>query len=130
MQVTAVPHHSWSCLFQSPACLSLQGLSFSPLPSWAASPAGAAPDLARALHAPGPQADLAELKLSVAAFGTKFDVVLVDPPWEEYARRAPGAELPVWPWQDIMRLEIEAIVDTPSFLFLWCASVASACAAG
>jgi mRNA (2'-O-methyladenosine-N6-)-methyltransferase len=67
------------------------------------------------------QADLGELKLSVATFGTKFDVVLVDPPWEEYARRAPGAEVAVWPWQDIMRLEIEAVVDTPSFLFLWCA---------
>ena len=45
------------------------------------------------------QADLAELKLSVATFGTRFDVVLVDPPWEEYARRAPGVDVPTWPWQ-------------------------------
>lgn len=65
------------------------------------------------------QADLRELKLSVATFGTKFDVVLVDPPWEEYARRAPGIDIPTWPWQDIVKLEIEAIVDTPSFVFLW-----------
>ncbi|EIE18381.1 hypothetical protein COCSUDRAFT_20697, partial [Coccomyxa subellipsoidea C-169] len=68
------------------------------------------------------QADLRELKLSVATFGTKFDVVLVDPPWEEYARRAPGIDVPSWPWQDIMKLEIEAIVDVPSFVFLWCGS--------
>lgn len=65
------------------------------------------------------QADLHELKLSVATFGTKFDVVLVDPPWEEYARRAPGIDIGTWLWQDIMKLEIEIIVDTPSFLFLW-----------
>ncbi len=56
----------------------------------------------------------------MATFGTKFDVVLVDPPWEEYARRAPGIDVPSWPWQDIMKLEIEAIVDVPSFVFLWC----------
>ncbi|CAL8465627.1 g5163 [Coccomyxa elongata] len=67
-------------------------------------------------------ADLHELKLSVATFGTKFDVVLVDPPWEEYARRAPGIDIGTWLWQDIMKLEIENIVDTPSFLFLWCGS--------
>jgi hypothetical protein len=43
----------------------------------------------------------------------------VDPPWEEYARRAPGIDVPSWAWQDIMKLEIEAIVDVPSFVFLW-----------
>ena len=26
----------------------------------------------------------------------------------------------VWSWQDIQALEIEAIADTPCFLFLWC----------
>ena len=66
------------------------------------------------------QADLRELKLNIVTFGTKFDVVLVDPPWEEYARRAPGIDVATWAWQDIMRLEIEAVVDTPSFIFLWC----------
>lgn len=33
------------------------------------------------------QADLRNLKLSTETFGTKFDVVLIDPPWEEYATR-------------------------------------------
>ncbi len=47
--------------------------------------------------------------------------VLIDPPWEEYARRAPGAPGldDVWAWQDIQALDIAAIADTPSFVFLW-----------
>lgn len=54
-------------------------------------------------------------------FGTKFDVVLVDPPWEEYARRATGStEITVWPWQDVQALDVGAIADNPAFVFLWC----------
>jgi len=50
--------------------------------------------------------------------------VLIDPPWEEYARRAPGAPGldDAWLWQDIQALDIAAVADTPSFVFLWCAS--------
>lgn len=67
------------------------------------------------------QADLTELKLSVETFGTKFDVVLIDPPWAEYVRRAPGAGPDTsWTWQDIRALEIENITAAPSFCFLWC----------
>lgn len=68
------------------------------------------------------KADLRTLPLNVETFGTKFDVILVDPPWEEYQRRAPGllAETEVWTWQQIRDLEIERIADTPSFVFLWC----------
>jgi len=49
--------------------------------------------------------------------------VLIDPPWEEYARRAPGAPGldDAWLWQDIQALDIAAVADTPSFVFLWCA---------
>ena len=49
------------------------------------------------------QADLRELPLTVETFGTKFDVILIDPPWEEYVRRAPGDTKvsEAWPWQDI-----------------------------
>jgi N6-adenosine-specific RNA methylase IME4 len=69
------------------------------------------------------KADLKTLPLSVETFGTKFDVVLVDPPWEEYVRRAPGVtDGHYWTWQEIMALQIEAITDTPSFVFLWCGS--------
>lgn len=56
--------------------------------------------------------------------GTRFDVALVDPPWEEYARRAPGlAEMDTWGWAEIQALELENVMDTPSFIFLWCAQM-------
>ena len=79
----------------------------------------------RAPPPPIPQADLKQLKLNVDTFGTKFDVILVDPPWEEYVRRAPGMvrDTEVWTWQEIRELEIEAIADNPSFIFLWCVCV-------
>ncbi|CAD5170453.1 unnamed protein product [Musa acuminata subsp. malaccensis] len=65
--------------------------------------------------------DLREHVLSPEFFGTKFDVILVDPPWEEYAHRAPGItdHLEYWTFDEILNLKIEAIADTPSFIFLW-----------
>ena len=67
------------------------------------------------------QADLKQLPLTVETFGTKFDVVLIDPPWEEYVRRAPGADAIAdsWPWQDIQALDVGSIADSPAFVFLW-----------
>jgi N6-adenosine-specific RNA methylase IME4 len=63
----------------------------------------------------------------LTTLGTKFDVVLIDPPWEEYRRRAAAAgglededDAQVWSPKDIMSLRIEAITETPSFCFLWC----------
>ncbi|CAA0806375.1 Methyltransferase-like protein 1 [Striga hermonthica] len=65
--------------------------------------------------------DLREQALSPEFFGTKFDVILVDPPWEEYVHRAPGVtdHMEYWTFEEIMNLKIEAIADTPSFIFLW-----------
>ncbi|CAL5404497.1 unnamed protein product [Camellia sinensis] len=65
--------------------------------------------------------DLREHVLSPEFFGTKFDVILVDPPWEEYVHRAPGVtdHMEYWTFDEIMNLKIEAIADTPSFIFLW-----------
>ncbi|XP_007019697.2 PREDICTED: methyltransferase-like protein 1 isoform X1 [Theobroma cacao] len=65
--------------------------------------------------------DLRELELSPDFFGTKFDVILIDPPWEEYVHRAPGVadHIEYWTFEEIMNLKIEAIADTPSFIFLW-----------
>ncbi|MFS7994338.1 putative mRNA (2'-O-methyladenosine-N(6)-)-methyltransferase [Helianthus anomalus] len=60
--------------------------------------------------------------LSPEFFGTKFDVILVDPPWEEYVHRAPSVadHMEYWTFEEIMNLKIEvAIADTPSFVFLW-----------
>lgn len=52
----------------------------------------------------------------------RFDVVLIDPPWEEYVRRAPGfvkeQDREAWTWQEIKSLDIGSIADTPSFVFL------------
>ncbi|ONK79088.1 uncharacterized protein A4U43_C01F2820 [Asparagus officinalis] len=65
--------------------------------------------------------DLKDHVLSPDFFGTKFDVILVDPPWEEYVHRAPGVtdHLEYWTFEEIQNLKIEAIADTPSFIFLW-----------
>ncbi|CAN4105562.1 unnamed protein product [Withania somnifera] len=65
--------------------------------------------------------DLHEHELSSEFFGTKFDVILIDPPWEEYVHRAPGVtdHMEYWTFEEIMNLKIEAIADTPSFVFLW-----------
>ncbi|KAL4575210.1 hypothetical protein LXL04_022052 [Taraxacum kok-saghyz] len=65
--------------------------------------------------------DLHDQVLSPEFFGTKFDVILVDPPWEEYVHRAPGVtdHMEYWTFEEIMNLKIEAIADTPSFVFLW-----------
>ena len=62
----------------------------------------------------------------LTTLGTKFDVILIDPPWEEYrARRIAcgGIEeadaMEVWTPQEIMGLRVDLICDTPSFCFLW-----------
>jgi len=57
--------------------------------------------------------------------GSKFDVIYVDPPWEEYSRRAAGKTLqpiPYWTYEEIENLNIEEITATPCFLFIWCGS--------
>ena len=73
------------------------------------------------------QCDLKTFDL--ATLGTKFDVIVVDPPWEEYRQRKiacggllEGEQMEVWTPQEIMNLRVEAIAETPSFCFLWCGS--------
>ena len=55
------------------------------------------------------QMDLRHTPLSPHLFGTKFDVILIDPPWEEYVRRAPGVadDTEWWSAEEIMALQIE-----------------------
>ena len=67
------------------------------------------------------KADLRNLEMSPSTFGTRFDVILIDPPWEEYVRRAPGVAdaHDFWHPQEIANLKIEALADTPSCVFLW-----------
>lgn len=52
----------------------------------------------------------------------KFDVILVDPPLEEYQRTQGVTKTKFWSWDSIMRLEIEEIAAPRSFIFLWCGS--------
>jgi mRNA (2'-O-methyladenosine-N6-)-methyltransferase len=95
------------------------------------------------------QADLKTFDLR--NLGTKFDLIYIDPPWEEYARRAApfvvgGKKSPrgsssspsssssnstcaasshldqVWRYEDLEALPIGEIGDVPSFVFLWCGS--------
>lgn len=55
--------------------------------------------------------DLRDFELSPEFFGTKFDVILIDPPWEEYVHRAPGVadHMEYWTFEEIMNLKIEVI---------------------
>ncbi|KAH8281469.1 hypothetical protein KR054_000829 [Drosophila jambulina] len=71
----------------------------------------------------------ADLKtLEFKTLGTKFDVILIEPPLEEYARAAPsvatvgGAPRVFWNWDDILNLDVGEIAAHRSFVFLWCGS--------
>ncbi|XP_027030205.1 N6-adenosine-methyltransferase non-catalytic subunit [Tachysurus fulvidraco] len=53
----------------------------------------------------------------------KFDVILLEPPLEEYYRESGIiASERFWTWDDIMKLEIDEISALRSFVFLWCGS--------
>ena len=52
----------------------------------------------------------------------KFDVILIDPPLEEYQRTQGVTKTKFWSWENIMRLEIEEVSAPRSFIFLWCGS--------
>jgi N6-adenosine-specific RNA methylase IME4 len=71
----------------------------------------------------------ADLKtFDLTSLGTKFDVILIDPPLKEYYMRR--AELvhtkwnepPFWTYEEIANLNIGAIGENPSFVFLWVGS--------
>lgn len=57
--------------------------------------------------------------------GTKFDVILVDPPWEEYQTRVcgmyvPDEDLTPWYFEELRQLKVGEIADKEAFCFLWC----------
>ena len=67
----------------------------------------------------------ADLKVyDLHQIGCEFDVILIDPPLEEYQRRAPGAKFNQAPWDfdEIINLPIETIASQRAFVFLWCGS--------
>lgn len=52
----------------------------------------------------------------------KFDVILIDPPLEEYQRTQGVTKTKFWSWDSLMNFEIEEIAAPRSFIFLWCGS--------
>jgi hypothetical protein len=50
---------------------------------------------------------------------TKFDVILIEPPLEEYARSHGVTNVKFWDWDKIMALDIGELAAHRSFIFLW-----------
>ncbi|ELU02054.1 hypothetical protein CAPTEDRAFT_218111 [Capitella teleta] len=51
---------------------------------------------------------------------SKFDVILIEPPLEEYQRYLGVSREKFWSWQDIENLQIESIAAQRSFIWIWC----------
>ncbi|XP_039287224.1 N6-adenosine-methyltransferase non-catalytic subunit isoform X2 [Nilaparvata lugens] len=52
----------------------------------------------------------------------QFDVILVEPPLEEYQRTMGVTNMQFWSWDQIMQLDIGELTDNRGFVFLWCGS--------
>lgn len=61
-------------------------------------------------------------KFDLNQLNSKFDVILVDPPLEEYQRTNGVNNVEFWPWEDVLKLKIEDVAAPRSFIFLWCGS--------
>ncbi|KAL5018221.1 hypothetical protein ScPMuIL_003943 [Solemya velum] len=59
------------------------------------------------------QFDLSELD-------SKFDVILIEPPLEEYQRTRGAVYDTYWSWDEIERLSIPSVAAQRSFLWIWC----------
>lgn len=51
----------------------------------------------------------------------KFDVILIEPPLEEYQQRG-VTNVEFWDWQQIMDLDIPNVMATRGFVFMWAGS--------
>ncbi|KZS17486.1 N6-adenosine-methyltransferase non-catalytic subunit isoform X1 [Daphnia magna] len=54
--------------------------------------------------------------------GCKFDVILIEPPLEEYQRSLGVTNVDFLSWDQIMELDIGEVAAPRSFIFLWCGS--------
>jgi len=60
---------------------------------------------------------------TLSSLQTKFDVILIEPPLEEYQRnRGVPGDNDFWQWEQIMQLDIGSVAASRSFIFLWCGS--------
>ncbi|OQR77783.1 methyltransferase protein 14-like [Tropilaelaps mercedesae] len=62
------------------------------------------------------------LQYNLCELNGKFDVILIEPPLEEYQRSCGVTNIRFWSWEEIMKLEIEEVAAPRSFVFLWCGS--------
>ncbi|TNN07764.1 N6-adenosine-methyltransferase non-catalytic subunit isoform 1 [Schistosoma japonicum] len=53
---------------------------------------------------------------------SKFDVILIEPPLEEYHRMNGAVFDQYWNWDEIERLEIQQIAAPRAFVWIWCGS--------
>lgn len=63
------------------------------------------------------KADLKTLDLNKLG---KYDVILIDPPWEDYYNDKEDKE--IWSYDEIADLKIEQLSESCSFIFLWVGS--------
>jgi len=61
-------------------------------------------------------------KYDLKQLDNKFDVILIEPPLEEYSRTYGVSNTKFWDWDKIMALDIVEISAQRSFVFLWCGS--------
>ncbi|XP_060078609.1 N6-adenosine-methyltransferase non-catalytic subunit-like [Ylistrum balloti] len=64
------------------------------------------------------QCDLDHFDLG--SLGCKFDVILVEPPLEEYQRSNGAVYDRFWSWDEIERLDVPAVASQRSFVWIWC----------
>ena len=61
-------------------------------------------------------------KYDLKQLNTKFDVILIEPPLEEYSRTYGVTNTQFWDWDKIMALDIVEVSAPRCFVFLWCGS--------
>jgi len=61
-------------------------------------------------------------KYDLKQLNTKFDVILIEPPLEEYSRTYGVTNTKFWDWDKIMALDIVEVSAPRCFVFLWCGS--------
>ncbi|KAK2726365.1 N6-adenosine-methyltransferase non-catalytic subunit-like [Artemia franciscana] len=54
--------------------------------------------------------------------GSKFDVILIEPPLEEYQRSRGVTNIDFWNWDQINNLNVSELIGPRGFVFLWCGS--------
>ncbi|CAF0890331.1 unnamed protein product [Adineta ricciae] len=66
--------------------------------------------------------DLLANNFTLASLDCEFDVILIEPPLEEY-KRTSGIHFDRYvTWEEVIKLDVESVAAQRSFVFLWCGS--------